>query len=92
MRVVVRITSFSIFMLKRRLTMVRIRPPAAPTEAASVGEAMPRKMEPRTPMMSTRAGIRAMVTRLSACARNAASSAAGTGGASSGRTCESTVR
>ncbi len=72
--------------------MVRKRPPAAPTDAASVGEAMPRKIEPSTPTIRAKAGIRARVTRLMASSRKAVSSLAGTGGASSGFHCARMTR
>ena len=55
-RVVASITERSMGMEKRPLAIVRTRPPTAPTEAASVGEAMPAKIEPSTPTIRTRAG------------------------------------
>src|SRR6266545_7786349 len=51
---------------------------------ASVGEAIPAKIEPSTPTISTSAGSSAMTTRLTASPRNAASSWAGMGGARCG--------
>ena len=84
LRAVVCMTARSIARLKRPLIIVRKTPPAAPTEAASVADAMPAKIEPSTPTMSTRAGTSAIVTRLRASARKTRSSSAGMGGASSG--------
>ena len=92
MRVVVCITLRSIASENRPLAMVSSRPPMAPTDAASVGDAMPAKIEPSTPTISTSAGRRARPTRLSASARKAASSAAGTGGARWGFHQETTTR
>jgi hypothetical protein len=87
MRVVVRITPFSIYMDSRPFRMVRIKPPAAPIAAPSVGEAIPTKIEPSTATMRTKAGARAMATRLRACLRKAAISASRMGGARSGLSC-----
>ena len=57
-------TPRSIAIENRPLSIVRSRPPAAPTEAASVGEATPMKIDPSTPTMRTKAGRRARPTRL----------------------------
>ena len=91
-RVVACMTERSIGIEKRPLTIVRISPPAAPTDAASVGEAMPAKIEPSTPTISTSAGISARTTRLNASPRKAASSSAGMGGARCGFTWERITR
>ena len=51
MRVVASITLRSMAHENRRLTIVSTMPPTAPTEAASVGVAMPAKIEPSTAMI-----------------------------------------
>ena len=86
MRVVASITLRSMPHVNLRFTIVSTTPPTAPTDAASVGVATPAKMAPSTATMSAKAGINAMVTRLSASLRNTASSASGMAGAMSGRT------
>ena len=63
---------------------VRTMAPTAPTAAASVGEAMPAKMEPRTAMMRIRRN-KTLQTRLKSLPPDRASnSSRGTGGAMSG--------
>ena len=57
-------TSRTIWMLKRPWIAVRMVAPMAPTEAASVGEATPAKMDPRTAIISARGGRRALNTRI----------------------------
>ena len=68
MRVVVRITPLSICIEKRPFVRVRISPPAAPTAAPSVGDAIPQKIEPRTATIRMNAGASAIDTRLIASA------------------------
>ena len=92
MRVVTCMTVRSISIEKRPLSMVRMSPPAAPTDAASVGEATPTKIDPNTPTISTKAGKRARPTRFAASARKAAISAASIAGASWGFHHEMTAR
>src|SRR3546814_989801 len=56
------ITSFSVGMSSLRFTRARMVAPIAPTPAASVGEAMPQKMEPSTARMSRLGAIMALNT------------------------------
>ncbi len=92
MRVVTCMTPRSISIEKRPLTTVRMSPPAAPTEAASVGEATPAKIDPSTPTTSTNAGRSASPTRFTTSARKAAISSAAMAGASPGFHHETTTR
>ena len=54
--VVVRMTSLSEVRLKWPLASDKSMAPTAPTEAASVGVATPKRIEPSTPQMRTRGG------------------------------------
>ena len=72
-----------------RLATVSRVAPTAPTAAASVGEAMPAKMEPSTATMRNRGGNRALPTRAANWrGEMAASSALGMAGAHLGRSQE----
>ena len=85
-RVVVSMTSRSIFRLNRPLKMLSSRAPDAPMAAASVGAAMPKKMEPSTAIIRNSGGTSTLLTRIRSSRREIeARSSGGMGGAACGR-------
>ncbi len=70
--------SFSTLRLNRRLNRASTMAPTEPTEAASVGVAMPTRMEPRTAMMRASAGTSATSTsRIRCCFSSSGTGVAG---------------
>ena len=61
-RVVASITSFRTVRVNFRFASVRRMAPKAPIAAASVGEAIPKKIDPRTARIKKAGGTRAFAT------------------------------
>ena len=79
------ITSIRVFRLNLPCIAVRMEAPTAPTAAASVGLAIPAKIEPKTATIKKSGGTRAFITRLRMSALEMPSSTSwGMGGADSG--------
>ena len=66
------ITWFRIRKLNCRLAMANSVAPTAPTDADSVGVAMPARIEPRTAMINSMGGMTAIATRPASPCRSAA--------------------
>ena len=83
--VVLRMTSRRMGRLKRRWLMASTMAPTAPTEAASVGVAIPARIEPSTSTISSSGGTSTLRIRTSRARPCTLRASAGRAGARSGR-------